>query len=324
MGSPRSQIIDLIENDSIPQENIEQALLVSEVAPHRNTWFHFVDQMMLWLGTLSLAFAVLFFIAYNWSELGRFVKFGLVEALLTLSIAAYWRWGGDTLPGKASLLIGTLLLGALLALYGQTYQTGADTWQLFFNWALLIIPWVIISRFSVIWVLWLALINLSIVLYFQASVNVLWLVFASDSSVLWSLFTLNTLVLVVWEIQQQHRLWMQNVWAVRLIAVGSSIPITWLVLSAIFKSDTMYFIQNGSIWCVWLGALYLFYRTKKPNLFMLAGGCLSAIIVLIVFFSKHFLAFNHMGGFLFIALLTIVLGASAAKWLKNIHQELQT
>ncbi len=51
------------------------------------------------------------------------------------------RLGPECTPGKAALLLATLLLGVFLALFGQTYQTGADPWQLFANWALLILPW---------------------------------------------------------------------------------------------------------------------------------------------------------------------------------------
>src|SRR5699024_11365250 len=39
------------------------------------------------------------------------------------------------------LLIASIITGSLLALFGQVYQTGADTWQLFFAWAILITPW---------------------------------------------------------------------------------------------------------------------------------------------------------------------------------------
>ena len=65
------------------------------------------------------------------------------------------------------LLSAMILVGGLMALFGQTYQTGADPWQLFFNWALLVFPWVLISRFHVMWLVWLGLLNLSVHQYFQ-------------------------------------------------------------------------------------------------------------------------------------------------------------
>src|SRR3546814_15416019 len=77
----------------------------------------------------------------NWNDLGRFAKFGLVGLLLIVAVIGYWRLGVDRAAGKASLLVASILLGALLALFGQTYQTGADTWELFANWAVLMAPW---------------------------------------------------------------------------------------------------------------------------------------------------------------------------------------
>ena len=79
---------------------------------------------------------------------------------------AYWRLGPERATGKAALLVAAILLGVLLALFGQTYQTGADTWELFATWAALITPWVIVGRFAGLWMLWLALLNVAIVLYF--------------------------------------------------------------------------------------------------------------------------------------------------------------
>src|SRR5699024_2163378 len=67
------------------------------------------------------------------------------------------------------LLIASIITGSLLALFGQVYQTGADTWQLFFGWALLITPWVLIARFPALWLLWLGLINACLVLYLDVA-----------------------------------------------------------------------------------------------------------------------------------------------------------
>ena len=75
------------------------------------------------------------------------------------------------------------------------------------------------------------------------------------------------------------------------------------------------------IWGVWLAGLYFVYRMKKPDLFMLAGGCLSGIVVVISFLGRHMLDDLEAGSFLFLALLMIGLGAGAAIWLRNVHRE---
>ena len=45
----------------------------------------------------------------------------------------------------------SLFTGALLALVGQTYQTGADTYELFALWAFAITAWVAVARLPALW-----------------------------------------------------------------------------------------------------------------------------------------------------------------------------
>lgn len=319
-ASPRKQIIALIEQGHIPAGKINEALIATKVRPDNRAWWTFIDQLLLGLGGLALAFSALFFIAYNWNEIGRFAKFGLVEALIVLAIAAYWKLDSNAFAGKVSLLIATILLGVLLALFGQTYQTGADPWQLFFNWALLILPWALIGRFPAIWVLWIALINLSIVLYQQVFQSVLGILFDTNLAVLWPLFLFNLSAWVIWEALERDRPWLSARWAIRLLAVGSGVPITWLALAGIFGTEISG-VVTGFVWIIWLAALYFIYRKIKPDLFMLAGGCLSGIVVTVAFVVRH-IADNDFGGsLLLIALLIVGLGTSAAVWLRNIQQE---
>jgi uncharacterized membrane protein len=320
MTSPRNQIIQLIEQGSIPPEKISEALSVSNVAPDGQSWRSFIDHLLLWTGGLALAFAAMFFIAYNWDDLGRFAKFGLMEGLIVLSVFAYWKLDENEVPAKLSLLMASIFLGVLLALYGQTYQTGADTWQLFFNWALLMLPWAIIGRFPAIWILWIALINLSIVLYYMTIRNALWMMFDLDMDVLWWVFIFNTVALVIWELLESRWRWLAERWAPRLLAVVSGFAISWLVLYAIFD----YRQENAVstiIWLCWLAGMYFVFRMKKPDLFMLAGGCLSGIVVVTGFIGRHILDQLDAGGFLLLALLIIGMGTGAAIWLRNIHRE---
>ena len=324
MTSPRNQITELIEQGIIPAEKIGDALSVAKVVPDGMAWRTFIDHLLLWLGGLALAFAAMFFIAYNWSDIGRFARFGMVEVLMVLAIAAYWKFGGHTVAGKVSLLMATIFLGVLLALYGQTYQTGADPWQLFFNWALLMLPWALIGRFPAIWIVWVALINLSIVLYHQAFRGVFSAMIGSDTSMLWLVFCFNTLALAVWEFLSGTWHWLSERWAVRLMAAGSGVPITWLALNAIFKELGEVNLLAGLVWAIWLAALYFIYRKIKPDLFMLAGGCLSGIVVLVSFLLRHILEDYFAGSFLFLALVVIGLGTGAAIWLRNIHRAWQS
>jgi Predicted membrane protein (DUF2157) len=120
-------LIDWMERDFIAPENLYRTLCVTGVFPSGAGWRRFLDQLLLWLGALMLTAGVIYFLAYNWNDLGRFAKFGLVEALIAGALIVLSRIGLDHIAGKVTLLAASLFVGALLALIGQTYQTGADT-----------------------------------------------------------------------------------------------------------------------------------------------------------------------------------------------------
>lgn len=324
MHSPRSTLIELIEQGAIPVQKIGDALIVTHVVPTGRSWRTFIDHLLLGLGGLALAFAVMFFIAFNWEELGRFAKFGMVAALMILAILSYCKFGEESATGKVSMLVATILLGGMLSLYGQTYQTGADSWQLFFTWALLMLPWAIIGRFPVIWILWVLLINISIVLYYQTFQNVVWGMLDSSASTVWRIFFFNILALAVWELLAGIWDWLaEERWAIRFLAVGSGLPLTWLVLFKIFDGADVG-TYTVLVWTIWLALLYLMYRKIRPDLFMLAGGCLSGITVTISFVAYKLLRDLDAGGFLALTLLVVGMGAAAAFWLKKVHQEFQS
>lgn len=322
MTSNRRQIIAFIKGGSIPEEKIEEALRAARLSPAKESWQTFLDRLFLWLGTLALSFSAMFFIAYNWGNIGRLTKFGLVEGLLAITIAAYCLLPDRTTVRKVPLLAATIILGVLLGLYGQTYQTGADPWQLFFSWALLMLPWAVISRLPAIWIVWVILINITIVQYYRIFPGF----FRSNSdpitTMLWLTFILNSLALTVWELLTKKWTWLSERWAIRLLAVGSGIPMTWLVLDTILSYRNITALPP-LLWLLWLTAMYLVYRKLRADLFMLAGCCLSIITITVTFTSRHILTDWSAFSFLLLALLVIGLGSAAAAWLKNIHREIQ-
>jgi uncharacterized membrane protein len=323
MPSSRSQIINLLEQGAIPPDKIDDALAATAITPDARAWKTFIDHLLLWLGGLALAFAVMFFIAYNWSDIGRMGKFGLVEVLIILAVVSYWKLGDQAAAGKAALLVATIFLGVLLALFGQTYQTGADPWQLFFTWALLMMPWAIVGRFPAIWMVWIVLINLSIVLYHQAFRGVFWLMLDPENRMFWLTFAFNTLALMAWEILSKPWPWLAERWAIRMLAVGSGAPLTWLLLFGIIEREHG-LVLAGPAWIIWMAVMVFVYKKKRPDLFMLAGCCLSGIVVLVTFLGRHLLWNGEAGGFLILALAVIGLGAGAAVWLRNVHREWQS
>ena len=172
MTQPRRTIEQLLKQGALPLSHADVAAAHLEVYPTKQTWLAFFDKALLVIGAVALVLSLVFFIAYNWMDMGKMGKFALVEGALVISIALYVALSFRQrfqLIRQLLLLIASVITGSLLALFGQVYQTGADTWQLFFGWAVLIIPWVIIARFPALWLLWLGLVNASLVLYFDVA-----------------------------------------------------------------------------------------------------------------------------------------------------------
>jgi uncharacterized membrane protein len=319
MTNLRNEILEWAEQGQIAPQNVRRALELGGVLPTSDGWRHYLDRLLLFMGAAMLAAGVIFFLAHNWQELGRYTKFGLVEALMLVALALVWRLGLDRASGKAALLITALLTGALLALVGQTYQTGADTFELFAAWAVAVLPWVLVARFPALWVLWLALVNLAVTLYFQIFHGWLGVVFGPERQ-LWLLFWLNTAALVIWEAAAASGVvWLRERWVARLIATASGAFVTALAVLAVIDWKASG-VLNTLAWIAWLVAAYAFYRVHIKDVYMLAGGVLSAIIVTATFLGKHLIR-TEAFGFLLVGLIVIGMSAAGGYWLKNVATE---
>jgi uncharacterized membrane protein len=308
MSRYRGEVLDWLQAGLVPPGREQSALRAAGLVPDRAQWRAFLGQLTLWLGTLALAAAVIFFFAFNWDLLGRLAKLGLVEAALVAALLASWRFDLDSMAGKAVLTLTALLVGALLALTGQIYQTGADSWELFAWWAVLILPWVIAGRFAPLWLLWLALLNLAVWLYFSLA--------SSGEAPMWSLLVLDSLAVAAWEAGHRSGIaWLRDSWPPRLASIAGGAMATGLALWSIFDGGL------GIVgWSAWMGLSYFWYRHVRPDLFVLAGGLLSLVVTVAAFLSR-FLLDGGAGGFLFIGLAVIAMSAGGAMWLNKLARE---
>ena len=315
MSRLRSEVLGWFDGGRVVSDRERDVLLGAGLAPTAAEWRAFLGHLTLWLGTVALAAAAIFFFAFNWADLSRFAKLGLVEGAMVVALLALWPLGLDKAPGKAVLLLLSLLTGALLALTGQIYQTGADTYELFAWWAVLILPWVLVGRFSSLWLVWLALLNLAAWAYLQRS--------SEPEPLLWALFAINTLALVAWEAARRAGVpWLRESWPPRLIAVASGVMATSLAVWGIVGSSALPAGEVAAIFAyvAWVGATYVWYRRVRPDLFMLAGGVLSLVVVVATVLSDTFLDAGS-GAFLIIGLVVIGMAGGGAVWLKSVARE---
>ncbi|HSP31926.1 MAG TPA: DUF2157 domain-containing protein, partial [Halomonas sp.] len=171
-----------------------------------------------------------------------------------------------------------------------------------------------------LWVLWLGLLNLAIGLYFRTWGWPFGALVNSDAA-LWGLFVLNTLALAIWEWCAQRRDW-QGRWAIRLLAVGSGVPITLLLMTLIAQAGLAWSLELV-VYPFWLAAWYGVYRYWRPDLFMIAGGCVSVISVITLLLARYALWEGEWqaGSLLMLAIAVFAMGAGAVVWLKRLHRE---
>jgi len=211
----REQLTAWMHDGVLPRGKFGTALRIAGVTPAPAQWRTFAERMLVWMGMILIAAAAACFIAANWHALGRYGKFALVEAALAAAIGVVcWR-GLDDVAGRAALFAGAIVTGVLLALVGQVYQTGADTFELFAAWAVCIVPWAVVGRQPALWMLVVALADLAVVMYFRLNVarglDTLDMIFASRLSV-WCVTAVNAGALTAWEVASA---WRNGWWSVR-------------------------------------------------------------------------------------------------------------
>jgi hypothetical protein len=94
-----------------------------------------------------------------------------------------------------------------------------------------------------------------------------------------------------------------------------------LVVDAIFGWGRQPAVAAVLVYPLWLGCIYAVYRKLLPDLFVLAGACLSAIVVVAAFLSKHLLESGDAAGFLLIAVAVVAMGGAAGWWLNQLAGE---
>lgn len=133
--------------------------------PTPASWYRFARVQLLLLGASLVAVGTGFFVAANWDSLSAYTRMAMIAALMTGATLAGARLGLHTLSGRVAALLGGLGFGPLLALVGQTYQTGADAWELFAAWSAVLSAYALVIRFSGAWITAIVLLHTTVFLW---------------------------------------------------------------------------------------------------------------------------------------------------------------
>lgn len=123
------------------------------------------------LGAALAGLGLVFWIAANWDQLGRIGQFALLQGVVFAACLAAWARPAARTPAALVAMLG---IGALFAYFGQTYQTGADPWQLFALWAALSVPLCLAVRSDVLWAPWALVVMTGVSLWIHAHTGHRW------------------------------------------------------------------------------------------------------------------------------------------------------
>jgi uncharacterized membrane protein len=162
----REDIHIIGRHSNLTEKEIAKALK-ENVYNDRETWRKFFQLFFISLGVGFTVSGIVFFFAYNWADLHKFVKIGLTEGVLiaTTILVLLPKINGNI---RNIILTGaSVLVGVLFAVFGQIYQTGANAYDFFLAWTVFVTLWVLVSNFAPLWLLHLVLINTTFILYSQ-------------------------------------------------------------------------------------------------------------------------------------------------------------
>lgn len=291
--------------------------------PTPDEWQHWLQRGLAYGAALLLGAGLIFFLAYNWDALHRFAKFALAAfALLGCAGFATTAPGPDTTQWRAALFGAAVVSGALLALIGQSYQTGADMWMLFALWCVLITPFALLSRASASWLLWLLVFNLAVLRALSQSVPWPIIGVPSDVTALLMLSLANAAVLAVFERAPDggHR---GGAWLLlrpgrilpRVAALGTLLPLGIGAITGLWDNDYQVLIAVYLLATALSLTGYLVWRRDLVLVALNAYG----LLAFATFALLRVLPGNSFVGHNLTALFVVLASAGVGFWLRTLH-----
>ena len=179
----------------------------------KKQWNQFLSIFLLAAGVGFTVAGIIFFFAYNWEDLPKFAKLGIVQTLLVASVllTIFTRW--NVLIKQIILTGATFLIGTLFAVFGQIYQTGAPLWLTFIG-----------LLCTTIWLYVLQIVS-----------DNLWAVTLLTSAVTW-ICALTTVITEWMSIKGTFS--RQNRWFVSLLSLATIVHVSYLMIAAICEEGS--------------------------------------------------------------------------------------
>lgn len=270
----RQLIYAIARHSNWPPESINAKLRREKFYATPRDWASFVRLFLLGAGASFTLAGIIFFFAYNWADMHKFLKLGLLQALLLATTIPALIPSINKTVKNVLLTASAVLVGVLFAVFGQIYQTGANAFDFFWGWTYCVVLWVLAANFQPLWFVFLALLNTTFILYTQQVAT-----YFTFNAVCDALFILNAAAVVTWELlAAKGKVKVQHRWFPRVVSLAA---ITVLTVSMIVLLFSNFEDDYGLCYLLGLG-MYgagVWYGHKIRDLFYLSAVPFSAIAV---------------------------------------------
>ena len=335
----RAALARLRDSGELPAPAWEKALALCGFIPDRRDWFAYWRQIFLLCGALFFLSGVIFFIAWNWAEMHRFARMAMVGAIVAASGVGALARGLDTRLGQVLLLSCGIAIGPMLAVFGQTYQTGAELWELFRVWTALLILLAVAGKQAGLWfVAWLSG-NVFIMLWLGRNMTEPLEALGMFTTLPECLLALSVAIIVwewaAWKFRGNvSYAWLESRWLPRLLFFDLTCRITGYCIMTMFSSHSWsglpelflpHIVVIPPLGILLAGASWYWYRKRAPDLFMLAVVLGSLAVIFVSFLIKiEFLFYADISAIFAWGLLITGLTAGMGKILLTLQRSMET
>lgn len=264
-------------------------------------------------GFALLGLGLILWLAANWPDFGRATKFILLQSVVVIATAGALRLH---MARSALLLLAFLAQGGTLAFFGQTYQTGADAWQLFALWAAIGLPLALAARSDVLWLPLSLVLATAISLWTQAHTGHSWSFHVDAQAVYYLgwLLSLGLLALLC-PFARLRRLTGAGHWAYRGALLCFLTQLVFTALLGLFDHTVRLHFSVG----LGVAVIVCLLACRKPlyDIFALSAAGLGVDVLAIAGLARLVLDHgNEMFNFLFLGLLSagLVAGTASLVW----------
>jgi len=314
------EIIHLLASEyPIEEQLLEEAFEDSKIHPDKEKWSFYLEKFTLSLGIAFLLFGLMFFLAYNWTDLHKFAKLGIVQGvLLILGAFLFFR---KKLDFTAQLLLTgvVFMIGISFAVFGQIYQTGADAYDLFLVWTLAAIPFTVISRFPALWLIFLILANITLH-FWQEQV----LGYTQWDSAILGFFLLNLIATVVWELGILKLKWSYTSrWFPRAAILVAGFYLTLLICIGVsrgsYTENRWYYPVAYMVGLVFYPSVVYIYLKHLKDLLFVSASIIGMMVILCAWILRF--VDDDLGGFFLAGTMCMGVTIYTVKLLVRTHRE---